>query len=528
MLTSIYGQIELVNPLSTQPVPVVLVQQPFTIQMKEETFKSNSSFDLRLLSGPVWVRFDKETRQFIGTPPNSGTFDVVVEAYTATQNAVDHLVLKSVADKLLEAPKLQVQDLVVASINKTLKIDLLTSPMNGFGLRAFANGLSLPPWLKFNGLSGEMSGTPPRDTNLRIDVFTSDSDVRLVKSAPKSFTIKCGNNNPSLELEGVVNNTKVAFSSDFLLLKFHFVDADGDVCNFYKLPSDIVIDGAFIKIPSSYNDKSLDLIVNDGFSNSEPFILLFSQNGKSIESPSNTINSKDKSTLLYTCVAVGCFLLIVLLCYFYKRQQKRKLIKKTAFVDLESVKSIKSVDQKEQIVSMYYDRSSKVSITSYSTNTIMKASQLNEHSNAPINQFTPIFTKVIAKGRPWHYSPIEIDQNSVYNIPQKGIQVDWKIAATDGQFYTSELPKWLSFSDKLCLFSGTPDKESDNMIKMEFRKNGALKSEFKFRIIVSVEKKESLQADRFMDSIFSTTSRQNSLRYSTMNFTEFKQHLGSK
>ena len=139
-----FGQIQLVNPMSTQPVPIAPVNQKFSFTMDSSTFKSNSTYSLKLLNGPSWIQFDPNSLTFSGTPPSIGTYDVVVKAFTDTQNNVDHLVVKSVSNGLAAAPQLQVQNEVVITANQFISLNLLKTPATSFGVRAFANKLQLP------------------------------------------------------------------------------------------------------------------------------------------------------------------------------------------------------------------------------------------------------------------------------------------------------------------------------------------------------------------------------------------------
>eukprot|EP00834_Sanchytrium_tribonematis_P006152 NODE_428_length_7645_cov_0.433740.p1 type:complete len:577 gc:universal NODE_428_length_7645_cov_0.433740:5833-7563(+) len=556
-----FSQIQLVNPISTQPVPVAPLNKLFQFQMDPTTFFSNSSFDLKLIGGPSWVSFDKSTLTFSGTPPATGTFDVILEAFSSQGNtAVDHLVLKSISGDLSSAPVLVSSDAVSLSTKKNFNLKLLSKPATGFGLKAFGNRKELPGWIKFDSLSGEMSGVPPSDVEIQIDVYFSDSDVRLVKSSATSFKLSTNNHAPTIIIDSVSNNSKILLDKDFLVLKYKFSDPENNPCKLVNLPSDIENLDNQLKIPKSYLTKSLSLVANDGVSSSDPFILFFTNDkNKATTIGPDGKGSSDKTTLLYTLAAVGSILFFCISAYLLRKKVNSRLLKKTAYVDLGSPTSSKaSMDSKDQIYSMYYDRNSnrgsKVSITSYSTHTVVKGStvaKLQQHSvvaknymqNVPANQYAPVFTKVIAKYKLWTYSPLQLDRSSLYNMPQKGMRADWKLddyilgqgnfsIRTDGN---SVVPTWLTFDPNSVTFKGTPDHECDLIIRIEYRKNGAFTDDFIFRLIVSHEKKATndvLNPDRFMDSIFSTNSRQDrqlsrnsSVRFSSMNFTDFKKYI---
>ena len=398
-----------------------------------------------------------------------------------------------------------------------------------------------------------MSGTPPDNTAYVIDVYYSDSDVRLVSSLATSFSLKSNSKSLKFQIQNVNNNSVIPFNNaDSVELKY---GCDTGPCSLINMPQGIQVSPGMARIPSSFAGQSLKLVASDGQNISMPILLSFSKDSESVVADNKSPN---KSTLLYTLAAVCAILFIVLGAYLIRRHMRNQYLKKTAYVDLAATSSTNSMDEKDAIYSMYYDRNSnrgsKVSITSYSTHTAVKGAtvaKLNLQPSLqmsctsfqkPSNQFTPVFTKVIAKNREWTYCPLELDCNSLYNMPQKGMKPDWQIQniMATGQFSlrtdgNNMVPRWLDFDNNKCIFKGTPDKECDLILRIEYRKNGVFTDDFIFRIIVSHDKKpipeESLLSpERFMDSIFSTGSRteptrQNSLRFSKMNFNDFKKHI---
>ncbi|KAH7389530.1 hypothetical protein DE146DRAFT_166522 [Phaeosphaeria sp. MPI-PUGE-AT-0046c] len=167
--------------------------KPFDISFSRDTFDSpGTSLNYQALLSdhtplPAWIGFEPSTLRFTGTAPpvtNTQTFDIILIASEAHNFAAASLSFTAVVSnhQLLFQPYSQTlnlskgEEIRISDLKSTLYLD--GSPVQDAHIRSM--NATLPPWLKFDNTTHEISGRAPSGTmsqDIEVSAIDQFGDV---------------------------------------------------------------------------------------------------------------------------------------------------------------------------------------------------------------------------------------------------------------------------------------------------------------------------------------------------------------
>ena len=245
------------------------------------------SYSARLVNGdtlPDWLRFESQTRRFLGTPPNNSEGSIVIEV-TATDTgelSVSDRFTLSISEKnfqpIMESGVLQNQTVVEThEFSYAIPGDHFSDPDLGDELSysaRLANGEDLPAWLTFDAQTQRFSGAPPNNSEgtIRIEVIATDtgdlsvSDTFTLQIVDKNFQPEATDDNAVVQENGSLSfgiNELLAndYDPDFSALSIVSVsNAKNGVVELKKGESTIT----FIPQTNYFGPAEFDYTVSDG------------------------------------------------------------------------------------------------------------------------------------------------------------------------------------------------------------------------------------------------------------------------